>query len=120
MPAYYSLEKGGSPGYTFAMYSISVVRFRPGVKPKMAGGAEWAPERFDAEREASDYDYFIVKSSTERSSSLFAGPVPAAVLDRHFGDWWGYRRVAAASRLSAGSPPVGQWWSKAQLCSTSK
>jgi len=105
VPAYYSLEKGGSPGYSFAMYSISVVRLRPGAKISMGGGAEWAPERFDPEHEASDYDYFIVKSSFERSSSLFTGPQPAAVLDRHFGDWWGYRRVATAAAVRARAAP---------------
>ena len=96
VPAYYSLEKGGSAGYSFAMYSISVVRLRTGVRPKMAGGAEWAPERFDAEREGSDYDYFIVKSATDRTSTLFSGQPPVAVLDQHVGDWWGYRRARGA------------------------
>jgi hypothetical protein len=93
LPAYYALEKGGSAGYSFAMYSISVVRLRAGVEPKMAGGAEWAPERFDAQREADDYGYFIVRSAVDRTSSLFPGPAPIAVLDQHIGDWWGYRRV---------------------------
>jgi hypothetical protein len=64
----------------------------------MGSGAEWAPERFDAEQEAADYDYFIVKSSFDRTRSLFGGPQPAAVLDQHVGDWWGYRR--AVSRLA--------------------
>ncbi|HYQ15755.1 MAG TPA: hypothetical protein VEQ58_08360, partial [Polyangiaceae bacterium] len=40
LPAYYSLEKGGSSGYSFAMYSISVVRFKPGVRIPMGGGSE--------------------------------------------------------------------------------
>ncbi|MDF3070786.1 MAG: hypothetical protein K0R38_6387 [Polyangiaceae bacterium] len=93
VPAYYSLEKGGDPGYSFAMYVISVVRFRPGVRVKMGGGAEWAPEWFDAEREAADYDYFLVKSATDRSAQLFPGPRPTATLERHAGDWWAYRRV---------------------------
>ncbi len=93
VPAYYSVEKGGSAGYSFAMYAISVVRLRPGTRIKMCGGAEWAPERFDAEREAQDYDYFIVRSATDRTSSLFNGANPAAVLDQHVGDWWGYRSV---------------------------
>jgi len=95
LPAYYSAEKGGSAGYSFAMYSISVVRFRPGVRVLMGSGAEWAPELFDASREAADYHYFIVKSSLDRTSSLFPGPQPAAVLDQHVGDWWGYRRASA-------------------------
>jgi hypothetical protein len=92
VPAYYAVEKQGNAGYSFAMYSISVVRFRPGVRVKMGGGSEWAPERFDATREADDYDYFIVKSSQDRSALLFPGPLPRAVLDAHVGDWWGYRR----------------------------
>jgi hypothetical protein len=94
VPAYYSLEKGGSAGYSFAMYSISVVRLRPGVSIKMGSGAEWAPDRFDPGQEAADYDYFIVKSSFDRTSSLFGGLQPAAVLDQHVGDWWGYRKSA--------------------------
>jgi hypothetical protein len=93
VPAYYSAEKGGSAGYSFAMYSISVVRFRPGVRILMGGGSEWSPESFNWERETSDYDYFIVKSASDRTSWLFPGPQPAAVLEQHFGDWWGYRRL---------------------------
>ncbi len=95
VPAYYALVSGGRAGYSFAMYSISVVRFRPGVRVKMGAGAEWAPERFDATTEADDYDYFIVKSSFDRTSSLFPGPNAAAVLDQRVGDWWGYRRRVA-------------------------
>lgn len=93
VPAYYSVEKGGSVGYSFAMYSISVVRFRPGVPVAMGGGAEWAPQWFDAKREAGRYDYFIVKSAADRSAQLFPGPRPAARLEHHVGDWWAYRRA---------------------------
>lgn len=92
VPAYYAVAKSGSAGYSFAMYSISVVRFRPGVRIKMGGGSEWAPELFDAAREADDYDYFVVRSHEDRSAGLFPGPLPRAVLDAHVGDWWGYRR----------------------------
>lgn len=93
VPAYYAVEKGGSAGYSFAMYSISVVRFRPTVRVPMGGGAEWAPERFDAAREAADYDYFIVKSASDRTAELFPGPKPKATLDWRAGDWWSYRRA---------------------------
>jgi hypothetical protein len=97
VPAYYSLEKGGSAGYSFAMYSISVVRYRPGFVVKMGGGMEWAPERFDAARETDDYDYFIVESQSDRGATLFPGPEPAAVLEQHVGNWWGYRRSRPSS-----------------------
>jgi hypothetical protein len=94
VPAYYAVEKDGSAGYSFAMYSISVVRLRPGVPIRMGGGMEWMPELFDAEREAFDYDYFLVKSSVDRTAELFPGPAPRAELDVHIGDWWGYRRAS--------------------------
>jgi hypothetical protein len=94
VPAYYAVEKGGHPGYSFAMYPISVVRFRPGVRVKMGGGAEWTPEAFDAAREIADYDYFIVRSEGDPTARLFAEPA-LAQLDRHVGSWWGYRRAYA-------------------------
>jgi hypothetical protein len=96
LPAYYTVEKGGSPGYSFAMYSTAVVRYRTGAVVKMTNGDEWVPESFEAAREAEDYDYFIVKSSSDRTSALFAGPRPAAVLDQRVGDWWGYWRAPRA------------------------
>lgn len=92
LPAYYSVSQGGSPGYSFAMYSTSVVRFRAGVHVRMSGGSEWAPERFDAAREANDYEYFLVRSSYDRSLELFPGACPAAQLEHQVGAWWGYRR----------------------------
>ncbi len=100
LPAYYALEKAGSAGYSFAMYSTSVVRYRRGVEAPMTGGSEWAPERFDAAREASDYGYFMVKSSVDRSMDLFPGPAPAALLDQRVGDWWGYRAVTIPREIA--------------------
>ena len=100
LPAYYSVEKGGSPGYSFAMYSTSVVRFRPGAVIRMGSGQEWVPETFDAATEAADYDYFIVKSSTDRTATLFSGSNVDVRLDQRVGDWWGYRRVSPALALA--------------------
>jgi hypothetical protein len=105
VPAYYSVEKGGSPGYSFSMYSISVVRLRAGVPIRMGGGAEWAPQWFDAEREAEQYDYFIVKSAADRSGQLFPGPQPAAELERRVGDWWWYRSTKHKHETM---PPAGR------------
>jgi hypothetical protein len=87
LPSYYCVEKGGTPGYSFARYSMSVVRYRAGVRPRMWGGAEWAPENFSAARESAQYDYFIVKSSRDLTAWLFPEPAPAAQLERHVGDW---------------------------------
>jgi hypothetical protein len=91
VPAYYSVEKGGHPGYSFAMYSISVVRFRPGVRIKMGGGKEWVPEAFDAARESGDYDYFLVRSSSDPTKRLFGDSGSPAELQRQIGRWWAYR-----------------------------
>lgn len=91
-PAYYVLERGGDAGYSFAMYSISVVRFRKGTPIKMWGGAEWAPQAFDATRELDEYDYFLVRSPHDYARQLFGdGKVS---LDQQFGRWYGYRRLA--------------------------
>lgn len=103
-PAYYYVDKGGSQGYSFAQYPLSVVRYRPGVVATMQGGAEWRPDWFRRE-EIPDYDYFIVRSSLDRTDELFAGtPVE---LEAHEGSWWAYARretavVANPPRASAG------------------
>ncbi|HEX6764285.1 MAG TPA: hypothetical protein VF103_02380, partial [Polyangiaceae bacterium] len=89
--AYYYVEKGGTQGYSFAMYPISVVRYRAGVPPRMVGGAEWSPETFDWQRELASYDYFVVHSATDRSRELF-GNAPRVALESRRGDWWAYRK----------------------------
>jgi hypothetical protein len=104
-PAYYFVEKGGSQGYSFAMYPLSVVRYRPEIVPTMQGGAEWRPDWFQAE-EIPTYDYFLVRSELDRSQELFAGT--SVELTEHVGSWWGYTRrdtaVAVVGRPSARSP----------------
>ena len=98
LPAYYQVTKGGTQGYSFAMYPISVVRYRVGVPPRMRGGAEWRPENFDWRRERDVYDSFIVHSTSDRTRALF-GSTPGVVLDARHGDWWAYGRAdAVASR----------------------
>jgi hypothetical protein len=87
--AYYYVEKGGTQGYSFAMYPLSVVRYRPEVKPTMQGGAEWRPETFQRE-ETQAYDYFVVRAERDRRHDLFdAGTVELAA---HVGRWWAYAR----------------------------
>jgi hypothetical protein len=100
LPAYYQVKKGGSQGYSFAMYPISVVRYREGVPARMAGGLEWRPEAFDPEREVDHYDYFVVHSASDRSEELF-GRAPGVVLEERHGDWWAYRRTDGFSNNHA-------------------
>jgi len=94
LPAYYQVQKGGTQGYSFAMYPISVVRHRAGVAPRMGGGAEWSPQTFDWRREYAKYDYFVVHSTRDRSMELFESS-PDVVLEKREGDWWAYRRTQA-------------------------
>jgi hypothetical protein len=99
LPAYYQVEKGGAQGYSFAMYPISVVRYRPGVDVRMVGGLEWRPEAFDAAREAAGYDCFVVHSARDRTRELF-GNAPDISLERRHGDWWLYSsRIHGDSEL---------------------
>jgi hypothetical protein len=90
--AYYYVEKGGTQAYSFAMYPISVVRYRPHVTPGMQNAAEWRPERFDRAGEVPAYEYFLVRSETDRTEQLFRGAPLPVTLDARFGPWWGYVR----------------------------
>jgi hypothetical protein len=91
--AYYYVEKGGTQGYSFAQYPLSVVRYRPDVVPTMTHGAEWRPDWFRPE-EIPTYDCFLVRSAIDRSGELFAGtPVE---LEAHAGNWWAYARRESA------------------------
>jgi hypothetical protein len=89
LPAYYLVKKGGIQGYSFAMYPISVIRYRAGIEPRMGGGLEWMPEAFDFPAERTRYDYFVVHSTTDRSRELFSG-APEVVLQARHGNWWAY------------------------------
>jgi hypothetical protein len=103
-PAYYTVEKGGTHGYSFAMYPLSVIRYSQHVSPTMQGGAEWRPEDFDAEREAERYDYFLVHSSLDRTEALFGSLGDAIELDAREGSWWAYRHARNGDRAVARSP----------------
>lgn len=95
LPAYYLVEKGGTQGYSFAIYPISVVRRRPGVPARMDGGAEWRPEAFDPARELDSYDCFLVHSVGDRSMALFGDFASEVELVVRDGNWWGYQRVGS-------------------------
>jgi hypothetical protein len=104
LPAYYQVQKGGVQGYSFAMYPISVVRYREGVDPRMSGGLEWMPEAFDFAREREGYDYFVVHSTRDRSSELFGGDPEIALEVRH-GRWWVFGRTPSAGKGQVANGP---------------
>jgi hypothetical protein len=89
--SYYQVEKGGRQGFSFAVYPSSAIRFRGARPPLMDAGAEWNPKAFDASREASLYDYFLVRSEVDRTAELFDDARAPIELNAHVEDWWGYR-----------------------------
>lgn len=103
--AYYFVEHGGFQGYSFAMYPTSVVRYRAGVKPGMLNAAEWRPELFDERAEVPEYDFFLVRSDSDREKELFERSPHPIVLTRRLGPWWGYEK--ASPKLSVTSPSEG-------------
>lgn len=93
LPAYYFVAKGGTQGYSFAIYPSSAIVYREGFNAKMHSGEEWDPEAFRIEAELPDYDCFLVHSKHNRTQVLF-GTLPGAVgLRAHSGDWWSYCRT---------------------------
>lgn len=96
-PAYYHVEKGGTQGFSFARYPISVVRERVPQPHVMGDGAEWLPSEFGAERELPVFDYFLVRSDRDRSRELFGSQVEQVSLVNHHGQWWGYQKRAAVA-----------------------
>ncbi|HEY2743013.1 MAG TPA: hypothetical protein VGL86_00260 [Polyangia bacterium] len=90
--AYYQAERGGWLGFSFARNYTSFIRYRDGVRFGMREDDEWRAERFDAAREAGDYDFFLVRSDRDVSDLLFRGAPSPIALFAHAGDWWAYRR----------------------------
>jgi hypothetical protein len=90
-PAYYQAERGGYLGYSFARYSVMLIRYRAGVDLGMAEDAEWKPELFDAAREVPLYDCFMIRADQDMGTALFQAAPQAVHLAAHAGKWWIYR-----------------------------
>jgi hypothetical protein len=97
-PAYYQAMHGGFLGFSFARYSIVLMRYRPGVDIGMAEDAEWNRVPFEPERELANYDCIIVRDKpSDREPAVFR---PAALharveLTAHAGQWWIYKTRSA-------------------------
>jgi hypothetical protein len=102
MSAYYAAEKGGSQGYSFAMYPTSVIRYAPWVRPAMGSGDEWHPDHFSARVELDSYDCFLVHSIHDRTLETFGERFPEVELAFHEQQWWAYR-----TRRNLELQPVG-------------
>jgi hypothetical protein len=101
LSAYYVPEKAGRQGYSFALYPTSVIRYLPSVTRTMDHGEEWHPETFSARDELDQYDCFLVHSSSDRSSELFAERAPELRLAFHEAGWWAYLNRSALTALHA-------------------
>jgi hypothetical protein len=95
LPAWVQAEKGGWLSFHFAVFGASPLRFRTDaaavVAPRLRDRWEWEPQRFDLERDAPFFDWFLVRSRTS-PTSLFEGD-PTLRLEVQEGTWWLYRRV---------------------------
>ncbi len=89
--AWYQTEKGGRVGRSFAEYFPQLVRFRPGMKPRMTHDLDWFPQRFNW-KEDGDYDYFVVRAPEDLGPRLFASATEPVRLVARSGVWWLYQR----------------------------
>ncbi len=89
--AWYAARKGGIADFSFAYFYPQLVRYRPDVvEPLVPDFFSWKPELSDPRLRAS-YDYFLVRSSTDRTADLFPHNRPPPVrLQLRSGDWWLY------------------------------
>ena len=89
--AWYQVEKGGRPGFSFAEFFPQLVRFRPGKKPRMTENLYWYANRFRWENDG-DYDYFLIRASGDPGPHLFASATEPVRLVARSGRWWLYQR----------------------------
>ena len=101
LSAYYAAQKGGSQGYSFAMYPTSVIRYLPGITPTMTRGAEWLPEAFSTD-ELDAYDCILVHSRSDRAGELFRSRAAELRLAFHETDWRAYLTPSYAGREQTG------------------
>ncbi len=90
-PAWYQVQKGGRPGFSFAEFFPQLVRFRPGKKPRMTKDLYWYPKRFRWELDG-DYDYFVLRAQKDPGPRLFASATEPVRLVAQSGVWWLYQR----------------------------
>lgn len=105
LTAYYQVEKGGTQGYSFAMYPTSAVRYVQGFPVGMGSGEEWEPEAFRYARERGKYDVFLVHARDDSPARLFAGHEAEIALVTRAGNWWAYRVVPGAVLTANGANP---------------
>jgi hypothetical protein len=93
-PAWYQATHGGVVDFNFAEFHPQMVRYRPGVGPRISETAAWYPTAFEWDRNGGDlYDYFVVKSVVDVSAAIFKDRRSSVELVTQSGWWWVYRNV---------------------------
>ena len=93
-PAWYQATHGGVVDFNFAEFHPQMVRYRPGVGPRISETGVWYPTAFEWDRSGGDrYDYFVVKSPVDASAAIFKGRRSSVELVTQSGWWWLYRKV---------------------------
>jgi hypothetical protein len=94
LPAWVQAEKGGWLSFHFALFMTSPFRYRTDpdgiVPPRMPQRWEWEPQNFDVLRDASGFDWFLVRSG-ESPDWYFVGDEEIVPVAKD-GTWWLYRR----------------------------
>jgi hypothetical protein len=91
-PAWYAALKNGVADPNFAGSNVGLVWYRPDAAPAAQfADFEFHPQLFDwKQHQGERYRYFVVRSSDEMGSKLFAGAGHTVQLRAHDGDWWLY------------------------------
>lgn len=93
-PAWYQAKHGGVVDFSFADFYSSMARYRENVGPRLVEDVGWFPNTFDWDKHGgSRYDYFVVKSNIDVSSSIFKDALPRVEPVARSGWWWLYRNV---------------------------
>lgn len=96
--SWYQAEKLGPVDFSFALFPVAVVRYRPETVPAVTQGFEWYPGTFDWKKHAGEnYDYFVVRAAVDLSQQLFRTAPQRPKLLLAAGGWWLYENSAAKS-----------------------
>jgi hypothetical protein len=101
-PLWTQAEKGGISAFSFASVFQNIVNYRPDAALPIDSvlerdHAEYSPALFRWSREPG-FDYYVVRSSIDRSAALFGEAGPAVTLLARQGKWWLYGRGATRLR----------------------
>lgn len=103
-PQWYAAQKHGIVDPSAAMMHPELVIFQPGkVPPAVLWDFEWEPGQFNWDDYSGElYRYFVMRSRTDRGSSLFAQAPCPVTLRFHQDEWWLYESAPSCTAAPGG------------------